>query len=77
MKYSIIKEKEGFASNVKKYSTHRFKKDVLKELEQIAWSWTKNGGQVISLNKKNFVLVVEESDASAKLTFQILENYNY
>jgi hypothetical protein len=77
MKYSIIKEKEGFASNVKKYSTHRFKKDVLKELEQIAWSWTKNGGQVIRLDKKNFILVVEESDASAKLTFQILENYKY
>ncbi len=77
MKYSIIKEKEGFSSNVKKYSEHRFKKDVLKELEQIAWSWQKNGGQVVSFNKKNFVLVVEESDASAKLTFQILENYSW
>jgi hypothetical protein len=75
MKYSIIKEKEGFSSQVRKYSEHKFKKDVLKELEQIAWSWKKNGGLVVSFNKKNFVLVVEESDASAKFTFQILEKY--
>ena len=77
MKYSIIKEKEGFSSQVRKYSEHKFKKDVLKELEQIAWIWTKNGGQVNSFDKKNFKLVVEESDASAILTYQILENYNY
>jgi hypothetical protein len=75
MKYSIIKEKEGFSSQVRKHSEHKFKKDVLKELEQIAWSWKKNGGLVVSFNKKNFVLVVEESDASAKFTFQILEKY--
>ena len=75
MKYRIIKEKEGFSSQVRTYSEHKFKKDVLKELEQIAWSWKKNGGLVVSFNKKNFVLVVEESDASAKFTFQILEKY--
>jgi hypothetical protein len=75
MKYSIIKEKEGFSSQIRKYSEHKFKKDVLKELEQIAWSWKKNGGLIVSFNKKNFVLVVEESDASAKFTFQILEKY--
>jgi len=77
MKYSIIKEKEGFSSQVKKYSEHKFKKDVLKELEQIAWTWTKNGGYVVSLNKSKLILVVQESDESATYTYQILENYNY
>lgn len=77
MKYSIIKEKEGFSSQVKKDSEHKFKKDVLKELQQIAYSWKKNGGLVIGLDKKNFVLVVEESNQSATYIYQILENYNY
>ena len=75
MKYSIIKEKEGFSSQVRKYSEHKFKKDVLAELQSIAYTWTKNGGQVVGLDKKRYILVLEESDASATYIYQILEKY--
>jgi ribosomal protein L14 len=75
MKYSIIKEKEGFSSQVRKYSEHKFKKDVLKELESIANSWSRNGGYIVKFNKAKCVLVVSESNDSATYIYQILEKY--
>lgn len=75
MKYSIIKEKEGFSSQVRKYSEHKFKKDVLIELESIANSWSRNGGYIVKFNKAKYVLVVSESNDSATYIYQILEKY--
>ena len=77
MKYSIIKEKEGFSSNVRTYSTHRFKKDVLKELEWLAKSWITFGGSIKSFNKSKLILILTDANESDIYTYQILENYNY
>lgn len=75
MKYSIIKEKEGFSSQIRKYSEHQFKKDVLAELTSIANSWTRNGGYVVNFNKSKYILTVSESNDSAVYIYQILEKY--
>jgi hypothetical protein len=72
MKYSIIKEKEGFSSQVRKYSEQKFKKDVLKELQWLAKSWIGFGGCIKSFNKSKLILVLTDESDSENYTYQIL-----
>jgi hypothetical protein len=73
-KYSIIKTKMGSTSMNRAWSKHKSKKSVLNELENLKFSWLKNGGQIDYFNKSKFTLVVSESDESAEYKFQISEN---
>ena len=73
--YNITKSYEGFASKNRTVETGLSLEDANNYLNSTERSWKRNGGLIIS--KTETTLVVEESDESNTITFEIEEVEEY